>query len=77
MSRRLRVIAGTAGGLLLVAPRGGSVRPTTDRVKESVFGALGTERVDGRAVLDLCAGSGALAIESLSRRRDLRRARRP
>lgn len=67
MSRRLRVIAGTAGGLLLAAPRGGKVRPTTDRVKESVFGALGADRIDGRAVLDLFAGTGTLAIESLSR----------
>jgi 16S rRNA (guanine966-N2)-methyltransferase len=63
----LRVIAGTAGGLPLVAPRGGKSRPTTDRVKESVFAALGPDRLEDVAVLDLYAGSGALAIEALSR----------
>ena len=65
--RGLRVIAGTAGGLPLVAPRGGQSRPTTDRVKESVFAALGPDRLEDVAVLDLYAGSGALAIEALSR----------
>jgi 16S rRNA (guanine(966)-N(2))-methyltransferase RsmD len=65
--RGLRVIAGTAGGLPLVAPRGGRARPTTDRVKESLFGALGPDRIDDVTVLDLYAGSGALAIEALSR----------
>jgi 16S rRNA (guanine966-N2)-methyltransferase len=65
--RGLRVIAGTAGGLPLVAPRGDRSRPTTDRVKESVFAALGPDRLEDLAVLDLYAGSGALAIEALSR----------
>jgi 16S rRNA (guanine966-N2)-methyltransferase len=62
----LRVIAGTAGGRRLVAPKGGT-RPTTDRVKEALFASLGPDRVAGAAVLDLYAGSGALAIEALSR----------
>jgi 16S rRNA (guanine966-N2)-methyltransferase len=61
----LRVIAGSAGGRKLVAPKG-DVRPTTDRVKEALFSSLGT-RVHGAAVLDLYAGTGALAIEALSR----------
>jgi 16S rRNA (guanine(966)-N(2))-methyltransferase RsmD len=61
----LRVIAGTAGGRRLVAPRG-TARPTTDRLKEALFSSLG-HRVDGAVVLDLYAGSGALAIEALSR----------
>ena len=61
------MIAGAAGGLALVAPKGGSARPTTDRVKESVFGALGPDRLVDASVLDLYAGSGALAIEALSR----------
>jgi len=61
------VIAGAAGGLALVAPKGGAARPTTDRVKESLFGALGPDRLVEASVLDLYAGSGALAIEALSR----------
>jgi 16S rRNA (guanine966-N2)-methyltransferase len=60
----MRVIAGEAGGLRLVAPDGS--RPTTDRAREALFSALG-DRVVGAAVLDLYAGSGALAIEALSR----------
>ncbi|HEY4396416.1 MAG TPA: 16S rRNA (guanine(966)-N(2))-methyltransferase RsmD [Acidimicrobiia bacterium] len=61
------MIAGFAGGLALVAPKGGAARPTTDRVKESLFGALGPDRLVEASVLDLYAGSGALAIEALSR----------
>jgi 16S rRNA (guanine966-N2)-methyltransferase len=61
---RLRVIAGTAGGRRLVAPA--STRPTTDRAREALFASLGDHVVDAR-VLDLYAGSGALAIEALSR----------
>ena len=61
----LRVIAGAAGGRRLVAPKGGT-RPTTDRLKEALFASLG-HRTDDAAVLDLYAGSGALAIEALSR----------
>ncbi len=62
----IRVIAGTAGGLSLVTPA--IARPTTDRVKESLFGRLehGPGLAD-RRVLDLYAGSGSLAIEALSR----------
>ena len=62
----MRVIAGTAGGLTLVAPRGDATRPITDRVKETLFGILG-ERVPGARVLDLYAGSGSVGIEALSR----------
>jgi len=61
----LRVIAGTAGGRKLVAPKG-EARPTTDRLKEALFSSLGA-RVHDATVLDLYAGSGALAIEALSR----------
>ena len=64
---RLRVIAGIAGGRRLVAPLGTTARPTTDRVRESLFAALGDDRLAGASVLDLYAGSGALAIEALSR----------
>lgn len=62
----MRVIAGALRGRGLVAPRGRGTRPTTDRVRESLFGVLGAS-VEGAAVLDLFAGSGALGIEALSR----------
>ena len=62
----MRVVAGKWGGRPIRAPRGLSVRPTTDRVREAVFAILGNE-VEGSVVLDLFAGTGALAIESLSR----------
>jgi 16S rRNA (guanine966-N2)-methyltransferase len=61
----MRVIAGSRGGRVLLAPRGRATRPTSDRVREAVFSILGD--VSGAAVLDLYAGSGALAIEALSR----------
>jgi 16S rRNA (guanine966-N2)-methyltransferase len=62
----VRVIAGELKGRTLVAPRGWKVRPTSDRVREAIFSALG-ERVLGARVLDLYCGTGALAIEALSR----------
>jgi 16S rRNA (guanine966-N2)-methyltransferase len=62
----VRVIAGELRGQRLVAPRGWKVRPTSDRVREAIFSALG-ERVLGAVVLDLYSGTGALAIEALSR----------
>jgi 16S rRNA (guanine966-N2)-methyltransferase len=61
----MRVIAGELKGQRLVAPRGWKVRPTSDRVREAIFSALG-EIGDAR-VLDLYCGTGALAIEALSR----------
>src|SRR4051795_6137549 len=64
--RGVRVIAGELGGQRLVAPRGWKVRPTSDRVREAIFSALG-QRVVGARVLDLYCGTGALAIEALSR----------
>jgi len=62
----MRVIAGIAKGVVLRSPKGACVRPATDRVKESLFGALG-DRVEGARVLDLFAGSGSVGIEALSR----------
>jgi 16S rRNA (guanine966-N2)-methyltransferase len=62
----MRIVAGKWRGRTLRAPRGMAVRPTTDRVRESIFDILG-DRVPGRSVLDLFAGTGALAIEALSR----------
>ena len=68
MAHHLRVIAGIAGGRRLSAPRGDAIRPTTGRVKAAVFSALmARERLVGAKVLDLYAGTGALAIEALSR----------
>jgi 16S rRNA (guanine(966)-N(2))-methyltransferase RsmD len=62
----MRVIAGTARGIPLTAPRDRATRPITDRVKETLFAILGDRVVDAR-VLDLYAGSGAIGIEALSR----------
>ena len=62
----MRVVAGKWGGRTIRAPRGTSVRPTTDRVREAVFAILGGD-VEGSVVLDLFAGTGAMAIEALSR----------
>ncbi|HEY2300968.1 MAG TPA: RsmD family RNA methyltransferase, partial [Acidimicrobiales bacterium] len=64
----MRVVAGEAKGRRLQAPRGDATRPTSDRVREAIFDVLGgLDGVDGRTVADLFAGSGALAIEALSR----------
>ena len=63
----MRVVAGRFGGRSLVAPRGRSTRPTSDRVREALFSILGPDCVEGAGVLDLFAGSGALGIEALSR----------
>jgi 16S rRNA (guanine966-N2)-methyltransferase len=61
----VRVVAGQWRGRRLVAPPGRDTRPTSDRVREALFSILGP--LDGEAVLDLFAGSGALGIEALSR----------
>jgi 16S rRNA (guanine966-N2)-methyltransferase len=62
----MRIISGTSKGRRLVTPRGQALRPTSDRVKESIFNVLGGE-VEGKSVLDLFAGTGSLGIEALSR----------
>lgn len=62
-----RIIAGRARGLRLDVP-GSGTRPTSDRVRESLFGALDSlDAIAGARVLDLYAGSGALGLEALSR----------
>ena len=61
----MRVIAGELGGRRLHAPHGDRTRPTSDRVREALFMSLGS--LEGHRVVDLFAGSGALAIEALSR----------
>jgi 16S rRNA (guanine966-N2)-methyltransferase len=62
----MRVIAGTARGIRLQAPRGLAVRPTSDRVRESLFNIL-QPRLGRARFLDLFAGTGANGIEALSR----------
>ena len=62
----MRIIAGRWKGARLASPAGTATRPTTDRVKESVFSILG-HHVDNARVLDLCAGTGNLGLEALSR----------
>lgn len=62
----MRVIAGEARGRRLAAPEGRTTRPTSDRVRESLFAIL-QARTSGSRVLDLYAGSGALGVEALSR----------
>lgn len=61
----MRVVAGEFRGRPLLAPRGQRVRPTSDRVREAIFSALGS--VEGMKVLDVYCGTGALAVEALSR----------
>jgi len=62
----MRVIAGTAKRLQLKTPKGLGTRPTTDRVKETLFNMISTQIPDCR-FLDLFSGSGAIGIEALSR----------
>lgn len=62
------MVAGVVGGRRLVAPPGRATRPTGDRVREAMFSTLAaTVALEGVAVADLFAGSGALGIEALSR----------
>jgi 16S rRNA (guanine966-N2)-methyltransferase len=64
----MRVVAGELRGRRIVAPAGTSTRPTTDKVREATFNALGSrDLVVGAQVADLYAGSGAIGIEALSR----------
>jgi 16S rRNA (guanine966-N2)-methyltransferase len=61
----MRIIAGSHKGARIFAPKGRDTRPTGDRVREAAFMLIGP--VDGAAVLDLFAGSGAMGLEALSR----------
>lgn len=65
----MRIIAGEHRGRSLKAPKGDGTRPTTDRVRESLMSALHSKRggFEGAVVLDAFAGSGALALEAMSR----------
>ncbi len=66
MREDMRVIAGKARRLPLTAPEGKDTRPTTDRIKETLFNIIQDE-VPGSVFLDLFSGSGGIAIEALSR----------
>ncbi len=67
----MRIVAGAFRGRPLVAPKGHSVRPTADRVRQAIFDVLAhapwAPDLEGARVVDLFAGSGALGIEALSR----------
>lgn len=64
----MRIIAGSHGGLQLKAPKGYTVRPTADQVREAIFNILASRfPLQGAAILDLFAGTGALGLEALSR----------
>ncbi len=64
----MRIVAGTARGRALAGPKSTSkhIRPTADRVRETLFNVLG-QWLEGESVLDLYAGTGALGLESVSR----------
>jgi 16S rRNA (guanine(966)-N(2))-methyltransferase RsmD len=62
----MRIISGTSKGRRLATLKNNIIRPTSDRVKESIFNIVGKE-VEGKIVLDLFAGTGNLGIEALSR----------
>ena len=62
----MRIITGSARGTKLVTAEGETTRPTSDKVKEAVFSMIQFD-LEGRAVLDLFAGSGQMALEALSR----------
>ena len=62
----MRIIGGTAAGLILKTPEGLGVRPTPDLVRQAIFNSLGGRVLDAR-VLELFGGTGALSLECLSR----------
>lgn len=62
----MKIIGGELKGRRIAMPRGVDIRPTSDKVRESLFNII-RERVEGAAVLDLFAGSGSLGLEALSR----------
>ena len=63
----LRVIGGQAKGRLLKVPAGSKIRPTSDKVRESLFNIIGPAVINGARFIDLFAGCGAVGIEALSR----------
>ncbi|MGD9250718.1 MAG: 16S rRNA (guanine(966)-N(2))-methyltransferase RsmD [Desulfobacterales bacterium] len=65
----MRIIAGRYRGRRLKAPRGRRIRPTTDRLRETIFNIIGSE-IRGQKIVDIFAGTGAMGIEALSRGAD-------
>lgn len=64
----MRITGGTARGRILRAPRGSRVRPTADKVRAAIFNILAARTaIEGKRILDLYAGTGALGLEALSR----------
>ena len=66
----MRIVAGKFRGKALLSPEDDSIRPTADRVRESMFNIIASRlgpRLDGLKVVDLFAGTGALGLEALSR----------
>ncbi len=68
----MRIIAGRMKGRKLLTPTNDKIRPTSDRLRESIFnllmhGSYGGEHIIDRRVMDLCCGTGALGFEAISR----------
>jgi 16S rRNA (guanine966-N2)-methyltransferase len=63
----MRIISGTYRGRVLKSPSGNKTRPTSDRLRETLFNVLQTKIDSDTRFLDLCAGTGAIGIEALSR----------
>ena len=63
----MRIISGTYRGRVLRSPSGNKTRPTSDRLRETLFNILQTKIDSGTRFLDLCAGTGAIGIEAISR----------
>ncbi|HRQ60653.1 MAG TPA: 16S rRNA (guanine(966)-N(2))-methyltransferase RsmD [Alphaproteobacteria bacterium] len=64
----MRIIAGTYGGRRLEAPKGSDIRPTSDKLRGSIFNALSSRfDIEGAVAMDIFCGSGALGLEAISR----------
>lgn len=66
----MRIVGGDNRGVALVAPKGDATRPTSDRLRETIFNIIAhryAEQLEGGRVLDLFAGSGAMGLEAISR----------
>ena len=67
----MRIIGGKYKGLKLIPPKGNKIRPTSDRLKESLFSIITSNKykidINGSNVLDICSGTGSLGIEAFSR----------